>query len=169
MNITKLVAKPLTKVAFSEFGDVIEKDGAKHFPINEGAVERFHDLADIQVDTVDGGKAIVSFFQVTTPSFFPYQFNLIERHPKGSQAFIPTDDKPVVLVVGAPTDNPQAENLHAFITNGKQGFNFHTGVWHMPLISEEVGRTFVIIDRSGPGNNCDEVTLENNMLELVLA
>ena len=168
MKITKLVAKPLNREAFKQFGDVIELEGAKNFSINDGRVQRYHDLADVQIDTQNGGRAIVSYFKINEAKPFPHRFNLLEKHPKGSQAFIPTDNEPVVLVVG-PKDKPlDSDTLQAFVTNGHQGFNFHTGVWHMPLISERKDRLFVIVDRSGPGNNCDEVTLENETIELRL-
>jgi len=42
----------LTREAFAAFGDVITKEGAHHYPINDGTTERFHDLA--QIDVADG-------------------------------------------------------------------------------------------------------------------
>ena len=168
MKITKLIAQPLTKEAFVQFGDVIELDGAKHFPINDGRVERFHDLANVQIDTEEGGRAIISFFKTNEARQFPYSFNLIERHPKGSQAFIPMFNEPVVLVVGPKSTTPNSAHLRAFLTNGRQGFNFHAGVWHMPLVCDQIDRLFIVVDRSGPGNNCDELTLENEIIELIV-
>ena len=168
MKITKLVTKPLTKEAFAQFGDVIEIDGAQHFDINEGAVERYHDLADVQIDVNNGGRAIISYFKINEAKGFPHTFNLVERHPNGSQAFIPMFDAPVAIVVAPKDEDPTNENLRAFLSNGKQGFNFHAGVWHMPLVSEEKDRMFVVVDRAGPGNNCDELTLENDTIELTL-
>lgn len=166
MNKILLKAEPLTKKAFAPFGDVIEIQGATHFPINEKTVERYHDLANVQVDSEAGGRAIISFMEITTPRTLPHSFNLVERHPKGSQAFIPMFDAPVALVVGPKGDDITGSDLKAFITNGKQGFNFHAGVWHMPLMSDVKGRLVLIVDRSGPGKNCDEVTLENELIEL---
>lgn len=168
MKITKLVAKPLTKVAFAQFGDVIEIDDAKHFAINDGRVERYHDLAKVEIDTNVGGRAIISYFKVNDARAFPYSFNVVERHPKGSQAFIPMFDAPVVLVVAPKDEALTSDKLQAFVTNGQQGFNFHAGVWHMPLMSEQQDRIFVVVDRAGPGNNCDEFTLENETIELTL-
>jgi len=168
MKLTKLVAKPLTKEAFAQFGDVIELDGANHFPINEGRVERYHDLAKLEIDSQEGGRAIISFFKTNEARQFPYNFNLIERHPKGSQAFIPMFDAPVVVVAGPKDQEPSSAHLRAFLSNGRQGFNFHAGVWHMPLVCEKVDRLFVVIDRSGPGNNCDEFILEKETIELTI-
>lgn len=169
MKVISLSTQALTKERFAEFGDVIETDNAKHFSINDGGVERYHDLALIDVDAQSGGRAIVSFFKTNLAKSFPHQFNLIERHPKGSQAFIPLFEEPVVLVVAPKGDLVTSKDLRAFITNGKQGFNFHSGVWHMPLISDQKDRCFVVIDRAGPGNNCDEFTFENEIIELTIS
>lgn len=166
MKLTSLVIKPLTRESFAEFGEVIELDHAQHFSINNGGVERYHDLANIDVDNDKGGRAIVSFFKINEAKLLPYQFSLIERHPKGSQAFIPMFEAPILIVVAPKGDHVNSKNLHAFVTNGKQGFNFHKGVWHMPLISEEKDRLFVVIDRAGPGNNCDEFTFADETFEL---
>lgn len=166
MKTIILNAQPLTKEAFAPYGDVIEMYGAEHFGINLDTVERFHDLANVQADYADGGRSVISLASVKVPRSVPHMFNLIERHPKGSQAFIPMFDTPVYTVVAIKGDNPQAEDLKAFVTNGKQGFNYHTGVWHMPIMADEVGKMFVMVDRSGPGNNCDEFTFEAHSFEL---
>ncbi len=167
MKSSKLVTKPLTKEAFAQFGDVIEIEGSQHFSINEGTVERYHDLANVDIDSE--GKMIISYFKINESKIFPHQFNLIERHPKGSQAFIPMFDSPVAIVVAPKGESVTSANLQAFETNGRQGFNFHAGVWHMPLISEKKGRVFVVVDRSGPGNNCEELTFDNETIELTIS
>tara|TARA_R110001583_G_scaffold561_1_gene4951 strand:+ start:4149 stop:4658 length:510 start_codon:yes stop_codon:yes gene_type:complete len=169
MKSSVLLTKPLTRKAFASFGDVIEIDQAQHFSINAGGVERYHDLAKVDIDVESGGRAIISYFKINDAKQFPHKFNLIERHPKGSQAFIPLFDAPVVIVVAPKGESVSSANLQAFVTNGKQGFNFHAGVWHMPLISEKKDHLFVVVDRAGPGNNCDELTFENEVIELTLA
>ena len=166
MNTLVLTAKPLTKENFAAFGEVIETAGADHFGINLGNVERYHDLAKIEIDYQTGGRPIVSLFKINSASSVPFHFNLVERHPKGSQAFIPLFEAPVVLVVAKAGDKVDVGDLNAFVTNGQQGFNFHAGIWHMPLMSEEEGRMFVVVDRAGPGNNCDEHTFVNQQIEL---
>ena len=55
-----LTIEPLTREAFAPFGDVIELEGAKQFPINQGTTIRFHDLAN--VDVGEGGRALISLF-----------------------------------------------------------------------------------------------------------
>jgi ureidoglycolate lyase len=169
MKTSTLVTKPLTREAFAQFGDVIEINESQHFSINDGAVERYHDLAKVDIDVNDGGRAIISYFKINDAKEFPHKFNLVERHPKGSQAFIPMFDSPVAIVVAPKGESVTSANLQAFVTNGRQGFNFHAGVWHMPLISEIKDRIFVVVDRAGPGNNCDELTIENETIELTLA
>lgn len=166
MNRIILNAEPLTKEAFKPYGDVIEIDGAKHYSINLGTVERYHDLANVDIDYSEGGRAIISIATINNSQSLPFQLKLIERHPKASQAFIPMFDAPVYIVVAVPSAEPQPEKLKAFVSNGKQGFNYNAGVWHMPLMTDQEGRGFIVIDRAGPGNNCDEYFLENHTIEL---
>lgn len=168
MATVVLTAEPLTKEGFAPYGDVIEMAGSQHYSINRDTVERYHDLANIEVDYAKGGRAIVSIAKINIAGSFPFSFNLVERHPKGSQAFIPMFDAPVVVVVASRGETVNASELRAFVTNGHQGFNYHTGTWHMPLMSDQVGRTFVVIDRSGHGDNCDEYTFPNENIELRL-
>jgi ureidoglycolate lyase len=166
MKTVILNAQPLTKEAFAPYGDVIETEAAEHFSINLGTVERYHDLANIDIDYADGGRAIVSLAIINNAQTIPFQLNVIERHPKASQAFIPMFNEPIYVVVGEPSDEAQPNNLKAFVTNGKQGFNYNVGVWHMPLMADQEGRQFIVVDRAGPGNNCDEYFLVEHTIEL---
>ena len=166
MKTVILNAQPLTTKAFEPYGEVIEAEGAEHFSINLGTVERYHDLANIDIDHADGGRAIVSLAIINNAKSLPFQLKVIERHPKASQAFIPMFDAPIYVIVGEPSEVAQPEKLKAFVTNGKQGFNYNAGVWHMPLMADQVGRRFVVVDRAGPGNNCDEYFLVDHAVEL---
>jgi ureidoglycolate lyase len=145
--------EPLTKAAFAPFGDVIETDGAELRLINGGSTERFHDLMRIDV-TPEGGKPIVSLFR-GQPFAFPINIKMVERHPLGSQAFIPMGKFPFLVVVaedrkGVP-DAPRA-----FLSVNGQGVNYARNTWHHPLLSLGMVSDFIIIDRSGPGDNLQE-------------
>jgi ureidoglycolate lyase len=155
-----LVPQPLTKEAFAPYGEVIESklDSGKNFTINEGKILRFHDLA--QVETDSNGTAIISMAETVIPMSIPMQFNIIERHPLGSQAFIPLFSEPMIVVVGEFGDKPDLGKLRAFISNGKQGINYKMGLWHMPLIGSADGQQWIVVDRGGPGINCDEYKFE---------
>lgn len=156
MVTLNLKAEPLTREAFASFGDVIETQGAKHFSINAGAIERFHDLAGVDVGVEEQGRTLISIARCNESCSMPYRISLIERHPLGTQAFIPLDNTPIVVVVAPPGAQVDAADLRAFITNGTQGINYHRGIWHMPLISSRLGQQFIVVDRGGPGQNCDE-------------
>lgn len=152
------MAQPLTRRAFAPFGDVIETDGAQHYPINRGTVERFHDLAS--VDPGEDGRVLVSIVEVIRTSHNPVPVTLVERHPLGSQAFIPLGEAAMCVVVAQPGEKTGPDDLHAFISNGRQGVNYHPGTWHMPLVAFEPGRRFLVVDRGGPGDNCEERELD---------
>jgi len=157
-----LKAEPLDPEVFEPFGDVIETKGARHFPINEGAIERYHDLAWVEVD--EGGRTLVSIFESNRVGTLPHRVTLVERHILGSQAFIPLDGARMIVVVAPPGEPPSSEQLQAFVTNGEQGVNYRPGVWHMPLIAFEAGQRFLVVDRGGPGENCDEHRYENEKI-----
>jgi ureidoglycolate lyase len=155
--------QPLTREAFAPFGEVIMLDGAKHYPINAGTTERFHALA--RVDTAEqGGVPVISLFR-GQPRPLPLPIIIMERHPLGSQAFVPVtqsaDDE--YLVVVAPAGEFDASQMKAFLATGFQGVSYGRGVWHHPLIALHRVSDFLIVDRVGEGNNCDEIELDGQM------
>ncbi len=158
MSTITLKPEPLTREAFATFGDVVEKsDAAEHFTINAGNTERYHNLANIEPGP--DGRVIVSIFcgQQRT---LPFTVEMMERHPKGSQAFIPMSGHPYLVVVAPAGDTPKVSELRTFLARGDQGVNYATGVWHHPLLALDGTSDFLVVDRSGPGDNCDEIQLE---------
>lgn len=143
---------PLTKRAFSPFGDVIEAEGAEILHINQGFGIRYNNLGDVQV-TAEGGATNVSFI-VGTVRQFPISINIMERHPLGSQIFYPLQDRPWLVVVC--TDPRDPDSFQAFHATGQQGVNYAPGVWHHPLLVLENGNRFLVVDRKGPGTNLEE-------------
>jgi ureidoglycolate lyase len=91
---------------------------------------------------------------------------MVERHPLGSQAFVPLSPATMVVVVAPPGDAVRASDLRAFVSNGRQGINYHRGTWHMPLIAFEAGQEFLIIDRVGDVPNCDTCSLDASVMLL---
>ena len=157
MTTITLPPQPLTRDAFAPFGEVIEaSDAAQHFTINGGNTERYHDLAAIEPGA--DGKVIVSIFR-GQPRQLPFKVEMMERHPKGSQAFVPMSGRPYLVVVAPAGEAPSAKNLSVFLARGDQGINYATGVWHHPLLALDGICDFLVVDRSGPGHNCDEVQL----------
>lgn len=141
-------AEPLGVAAFAPFGDVLDATGDFRL-INEGLCRRHHDRAAL--DFGKDGRAGISIFQAE-PRVLPYSFDLIERHPDGSQAFVPMAGHPFLVIV-AP--DPQAEP-RAFLTNGAQGINFHRGTWHGVLTPLSAPGLFAVIDRIGATPNLEE-------------
>ena len=146
----------LTRDAFAPFGEVIEVDGARHFPINGGTTERFHDLAKVDVRE-HGGRTLINLFRAQ-PRALPVEIGMMERHPLGSQAFLPLAGASYLIVV-APAGEFEPTQMRAFWTEGWQGVNYAKGVWHHPLLALERVSDFVVVDRGGEQPNCDEITL----------
>jgi ureidoglycolate lyase len=157
-----LTLEPLTRAAFKPFGDVIELDGAQHFPINGGTTERFHDLARVDVGADQGGRPLINVFR-GQPCAQPVEISMMERHPLGSQAFLPLGAVSYLVVV-APAGEFDASRLRAFFTRGWQGVNYARGVWHHPLIVLDVAADFIVIDRGGKEANCEETYLLESLL-----
>ncbi|HTH73384.1 MAG TPA: ureidoglycolate lyase [Trinickia sp.] len=156
-----LAVEPLTRAAFAPFGDVVSLDGARHFPINGGTTERFHDLATIDV-TAGGGRPLINVFR-GQPRALPLQVTMMERHPLGSQAFIPLADIRYLVVV-APAGEFDIDRMRAFSVHGRTGVNYARGVWHHPLIALDAVSDFLVVDRGGNQPNCDEIVLSEPCL-----
>lgn len=164
-QVMELWSEPLTAESFAPFGQVIQTDGAEHFPMNGGAQERFYDLARIETAGEDA-RAVISIAETREVARLPYRVTLVERHPLGSQAFIPLDDAPQLVLVAPPTEAFESTRLRAFRSPGRQGVNYARGVWHMPMIALQPGQRWLIVDRAGGGNNCDVVSLLDQQLVL---
>jgi ureidoglycolate lyase len=159
--VIELSAQPLTREAFATFGEVIELDGARQITINDGLTTRFHDLCKIDVSD-DGGYAIVNVFR-SAPLPLPHRVRVMERHPLGSQAFIPVDDLPFLVLVATDVNPVSASDLTLFVTNGRQGINIHKNTWHHFQIVLGKRRDFIVIDRGGGGDNLEEIAIEDEV------
>ena len=148
--------EPLTRDAFAPFGDVIELTGATQIPINLGTTIRYHDLAKIDIAD-EGGRPIVNVFR-GQPRSLPFEVRMMERHPLGSQAFVPLNDRPYLIVV-APAGDLERSRIRAFVSRGWQGVNYAKGVWHHPLIALGDVSDFIVVDRGGEGMNLNEQDL----------
>lgn len=158
--VRTLTVEPLTRAAFAPFGDVIETEGAPSFPINGGRTERYHALAGIELLKGSGAgpepQGILSIFR--GQPLAPLEITLMERHPLGSQAFVPINNRPFLAVVAPPGDFDE-NAIRAFYVACHQGVSYRAGTWHAPLLPLQADSDYLVVDRQGEGNNCDEVTL----------
>lgn len=152
----QLRCRPLTAAAFAPFGDVLEVPDRPGIAINDGHCQRYHDLAALSFG--DGGRAGISLFDAA-PRALPYTFDLLERHPLGSQAFVPMVPAPF-LVIAAPDDGGRPGAPVAFVTAPGQGVNYHVGTWHGVLTPLSSPGLFAVVDRIGPGDNLQEHLLD---------
>ena len=146
------IIKPIkiTKENFSDFGDVISAEKITPIDINAGYAKRFDDLANISTLKNDG-KTIVSIFSALKRSF-PMKIDMMEKHPLGSQAFMPMKETTFLCFVAPQGNTPQINKIQSFIVPPKVGINYKPGIWHFPLISTE-DTDFLVIDRKGSGEN----------------
>jgi ureidoglycolate lyase len=148
-----ITARPLTRENFAPFGDVIETEGAHHYPINNGKCERFHDLARVEA-AGPNARVLISIFK-GTPYAFPLKLTMVERHPLGSQAFIPLSPRPFLVIVCQDAEDGPGDP-HAFLTKPGQGVNYPRNRWHGVLTPIGENQDFVVVDRGGDGKNLEE-------------
>ena len=162
-TLRALVPQALTAEAFAEFGDVVEVGGSPDL-INDGTTQQFADLAGIDTG-IEGGRSCVSIYRAT-PYPLPLAIRMLERHPLGSQLFMPLSGERFLVVVAPAAAVPDRAAVRAFVTNGRQGVNYRRGTWHHPLIAQGGAGEFLVIDRAGPGPNCDEFQFGDARIEL---
>ncbi len=146
------IIKPIkiTRSNFATYGDLISTNDINPIDINAGYAKRFDNLADLNTSK-DGGKSIVSIFSALKRTF-PMTIDMMEKHPLGSQAFIPMKETTFLCLVALPGELPEINKIQSFIIPPKMGINYKPGVWHFPLISTE-DTDFLVIDRKGSGKN----------------
>ena len=147
----KIRIQPISAQAFAPFGDVMDVTGTPDKVINQGMCGRHHDRA--QLDFTDG-RAGISLFEAK-PRSLPYQLDLVERHPAGSQAFVPMSRHPFLVIV-APDQGDEPGTPLAFVTAPGQAINFYRGTWHGVLTPLHAPGIFAVVDRIGTGENLQE-------------
>jgi ureidoglycolate lyase len=152
---------PLTEAAFAPFGDVIQIEGRASRWINHGTCERFDDLAHVDV-AAEGGRPVISLFRAT-PRVLPLLLQSLERHPLSSQAFYPLQPQPFLIVVAEAGSGPVAPRVRAYLSSGRQGVNFRRNTWHHELLALNQTSLFLVIDRGGPGENCEQLPIEEGI------
>ncbi len=149
MKIT-INPKPITKENFSKFGDMITKANIKPIEINEGYAKRFDGIANLDTSK-DNGETTICIFSALKRSF-PMKIDMMEKHPLGSQAFIPMKETTFLAFVAPEGDKPDLNKVEAFIIPKGVGVNYNAGIWHFPLIATE-DMNFLVVDRKGSGDN----------------
>ena len=155
--------KPITKENFSKFGDVITTENIKSLEINNGYAKRFNDIAKIDTSN-ENGETTISIFSALKRSF-PMKIDMMEKHPLGSQAFIPMKETTFLTLVAPEGEKPDLEKIESFIVPKGIGVNYKTGIWHFPLISTE-DMDFLVVDRKGLGDNLVIENLDNKDISL---
>ena len=141
---------PMTKENFSKFGDMIGTENIKPIEINNGYANRFDDIAKIDTGN-NNGETTISIFSALKRSF-PMKIDMMEKHPLGTQAFIPMKETTFLTLVAPEGKKLEMDKIESFVVPKGKGVNYKTGIWHFPLISTE-DMDFLVVDRKGPGEN----------------
>ncbi|MDC3355316.1 ureidoglycolate lyase [Candidatus Pelagibacter sp.] len=164
--MSSLVIKPkaINKKNFKKFGDMITTDDIKPLEINDGYAKRYDGIANLDAKK-DNGESIISIFSALKRSF-PMKVDMMEKHPLGSQAFIPMKETTFLAFVAPEGAKPDLDKVEAFIIPKGVGVNYNAGIWHFPLIATE-DMDFLVVDRKGEGDNLvlHDLNKENITLE----
>jgi len=158
MMAIRIHTQIITRDAFAPYGELMECEGAITYKCNQGRAIRYHDLLK-NIDVSDkSGKVGLSIYK-SAPSLIPFEVEVMECHPLGTQAFIPMtiDPQSRYLVAVAPAGDLNPVLITAFIVKGQVGISYKKGVWHLPIVALDRAMDFLAIDRMGPEKNCDEV------------
>ena len=82
------------------------------------------------------------------------KIDMMEKHPLGSQAFIPMDNTKFLVFVAPRGNKPDINKIQSFVVPKQTGINYNAGIWHFPLISMK-NMNFLVVDRKGKGNNLE--------------
>jgi len=154
---------PITKENFSKFGNMITTEDIKPLEINNGYAKRFDNIAKIDTSS-QNGETTISIFSALKRSF-PMKIDMMEKHPLGSQAFIPMKETTFLTLVAPEGEIPDIEKIESFIVPKGIGVNYKANVWHFPLISTE-DMNFLVVDRKGSGDNLIIENLEKEDISL---
>ena len=154
--------KPITKENFSKFGDMITTTNIKPIEINDGYAKRFDGIANLNTSQ-DNGETIISIFSALKRTF-PMKIDMMEKHPLGSQAFVPMKQTTFLVIVAPEGNKPDLNKIEAFVIPPEIGVNYNPGTWHFPLIATE-DMNFLVVDRKGSGDN---LVIENIEKEEVI-
>ena len=155
--------KPISKENFSKFGDVISTKDINSIDINNGYAKRYDNIANLNTSK-DNGETTISIFSALKRQF-PMKIDMMEKHPLGSQAFIPIKETTFLCLVAPQGDKPDLNQIESFIVPSGIGINYNPGIWHFPLISTE-DMNFLVVDRKGVGDNLVIEDLKNEKIIL---
>ena len=155
--------KPITKENFSRFGDLITTENINPIEINNGYAKRFDEIAKLDTSNKNG-ETTISIFSALKRSF-PMKIDMMEKHPLGSQAFIPMKETTFLTFVAPEGETPNLDKIQSFVIPKGKGINYKAGIWHFPLISTE-DMNFLVVDRKGSGDNLVIENLEKEKIVL---
>ena len=163
-----LPVEPLTRVAFAPYGELIDPRGIEPETINAGTAQKYAHLAG--VDIRGGGVsqvgetaplapiAAIAIYRAQ-PRTLPMPLLEIERHPLGSQAFVPLQATRYLVVVAGHESVPAPGAVRLFLATGQQGVNLHAGVWHHALLALDREAEFLVVERASPEGNLDRLVM----------
>ena len=152
----------LNEADFTPYGEIIDTTTAQQQSINFGLTTRFHDMATVDLAGPEA-RTLINVFRSNAITF-PHSVKVMERHPLGSQAFIPIAKTAYLILVGDGEQQLDIESLKLFYCDGSVGVNYHRNTWHHYQMVIQGQADFLVIDRGGKGNNLEEHYLSQELV-----
>ncbi len=160
-----LLAQPLSRQAFSPFGDVIGLEFSGGTSANQGSAVRYDRVAQL-TSSRPGAQPNLAVFR-SIPKALPLEVRLLERHPCSSQMFVPLACQRFLVVVcpDDPHGEPDLPSLRAFVCGPGQGINYRPSLWHHPIVALDGPADFLMLAwEDGSPRDCEERSLASPLL-----
>jgi len=141
--MAEIQAELLTAEAFAPFGEVLASAHDSATPLNDRASAR------AVIEVVAATPATASDRHLVA---------VMERHSHSTQAFLPLDGRPYLVVVAptAPDGSPDLSGLAAFAVPGRTGVQYRRAVWHAPITAlGPSGRLATVVHKDGSAADCE--------------
>lgn len=148
-----LAVEALTRAAFAPYGELIDTTGIEPQVINAGTALKFSPLARVQL--VGAGPSAAIGIYRAQPRVLPLPLLELERHSRGSQAFVPLEPGRYLIVVAGAAEEPTLADARVFLAAGQQGVSLHAGVWHHALLALDRESAFLVVERELAEGNLD--------------
>ena len=112
-----ITPKAINKENFLQFGDVISTKNIEPININNGYAKRFDGIANLNTSK-DNGETTISIFAALKRDF-PMKIDMMEKHPLGSQAFIPMKETTFLVLVAPEGEKPDIKKIESSILYNK--------------------------------------------------
>ncbi|MFI5300840.1 MAG: ureidoglycolate lyase [Polyangiales bacterium] len=158
LTMREVRARPLSLSDWSPYGALLaardEADAGRS--ANQGNARVFDRLVDLRNARPGAAALNVSAFRARPRDVSDgLVVELLEKHPRSTQLFVPMGAARYLVVVALGGDAPDLSTLAAFVATGRQGVAYGPGVWHHPIVALDEPTDFAcFVHEDGSADDC---------------